>query len=127
MIVRIALSLLAAVFLSGCFVIDELNSGNAEIEKYSVGWREKKKEKELAAKHKAENAGPSIGSRVVTSWDDAKNTANGWWQDALEEEAPRRDSTDIAVSCEIGGQIQFLRKSDCALRGGRTKERRSSP
>lgn len=124
--VRIALSLLAAFFLSGCFVIDEIQKGNDLIDQHSTGWREEKKLKDKKAKELAENASASRDS-PYTTWKGVKEKAQLWWQEALEEEAVTAEPTDTVVSCQLGGQVQFLRKSDCATRGGRAKAPRSEP
>jgi hypothetical protein len=120
---RIALSLLAAIFLSGCFVLDELDQGDALIEKHSSGWREEKKLREKAE----EEAAAGSSNSPSTSWEGVKEKAQKWWQNALEEEAVTADPNDIVIRCEVGGQIHFLRESDCGLRGGRATAPRSNP
>lgn len=124
--VRIALSLLAAFFLSGCFVIDEIQKGNDLIERHSAGWRKEKEQRMEKEKKEAEEAAASSGS-PLPGWSETKGKAQKWWQAALKEEAAPMDPNNTVTSCEIGGQVQFLRKSDCALRGGRTKARTTTP
>ena len=123
---RLTLSLLAAFFLSGCFVVDEIKKGNELIEQHSSGWRKEKAAREKKAKEEAENATPAT-ELPFESWDDVKKKAQAWWQDALAEEAVAAKPTDTVISCQIGNRVIFLRKSDCELRGGRPKATRSQP
>ena len=42
-----------------------------------------------------------------------------WWKKKRQPAPPKRDPNDGIVRCQIGGTMQFTRKSDCMLRGGR--------
>jgi len=117
---RLLFILLSALWLAGCFVNDELKHGDAEIERYSIGWREKKKHMEEAAKEeakaqaeaqqkKAEASGPAVPEKLAT-----------WWHETVDEAPAQADPDDKLVSCEVHGKVQFLRKSDCQLRHGRS-------
>ena len=119
---RLATILLSALWLSGCFIAEEIRQGDALIEQHSVGWREKKKgiqkaEEETAKaeaetqSHQALNAGPGVKSKL-----------KDWWHETVEEEPVKVDPDDKVVSCKIAGKTQFLRESDCQLRRGRAKE-----
>ena len=120
---RLLLCLLAALFLSGCFVLEEMEKGDALIEQHSVGWRKMKQEKdqkEQAAKEEAAKT-PSLIDPAA-SWSEVKLQVQEWWQAALEEESLPPDSNDAVIRCEIRGQVRFTRKSDCTIRGGRAME-----
>ncbi len=119
---RLAAILLSSLWLSGCFVADEIRKGDALIEQHSVGWRKKqertKQAEEEAAKaeaetqnHQARNPGPGVKSKL-----------SQWWLETVAEEPVKADPNDKIVSCTIGGKMQFVRQSDCDLRRGRAKE-----
>ena len=122
---RVSAILLSSLWISGCFVAEEIRQGDALIEQHSVGWREKKKgmeqAEEEAAKaeaetqsHQARNAGPGVKSKL-----------SDWWRETVEEEPVKVDPNDKVVSCTIGGKMQFIRKSDCQIRRGRAAELKS--
>jgi hypothetical protein len=119
---RLAAILLSSLWLSGCFIAEEIRKGDALIEQHSVGWREKKKgmqqaEEEIAKaeaetqSHQAKNTGPGVKSKL-----------SDWWHETVDEEHVKVDPNDKIVSCKIGGKLQFLRESDCQLRRGHAKE-----
>jgi len=119
---RLATIVLSSLWLSGCFVAEEIRKGDALIEQHSVGWRKKQertqKAEEAAAKaeeetqnQQARNTGPGV-----------KNKLSKWWRETVEEEPVKADPNDKIVSCTIGGKLQFLRKSDCQLRRGQSTE-----
>jgi hypothetical protein len=117
---RIALSLIAAFFLSGCFVLDELEQGRDLIDSHSPVARELDGNEETN-EDSADSSGFSI-----QSFSEAKEKMQQWWQAALEEDPVRVDDSDIVISCVIGDQLVFIRTSDCATRGGHAKKRRSN-
>ena len=119
---RLAAILLSALWLSGCFVADEIRQGDALIEQHSVGWREKKKSMQRDKKEtetaeaeaqslKARNAGPGV-----------KDKLSDWWRETVDEESVSSNPSDKLVSCSIGGKVKFVRQSDCELRQGRAKD-----
>ena len=122
---RLATILLSSLWISGCFVAEEIRQGDALIEQHSVGWREKQKgvqqDEEESAKAEAEtqsrrarNAGPGV-----------KDKLSDWWHETVDEEPVKTNPDDKLVSCEIGGKLQFIRKSDCQVRRGRAAELKS--
>jgi hypothetical protein len=121
---RLLAILLCALWLSGCFIADELRKGDALIEQHSVGWRKKKERIQQAeaeaAKVEAEreaqlqqarNTGPGVQDKL-----------NEWWHETVDEDPVKVNSSDAIVSCTIGGKVQFIRESDCAVRRGRAKQ-----
>jgi hypothetical protein len=122
---RIAAILLATLWLSGCFIADELRKGDALIDQHSVGWREKRKSM-------AEDEAAAAQSEAVTQSAIVKNAGPGvkgkladWWQETVEEEPVKSRSSDKLVSCNIGGKVKFVRQSDCDLQRGQAKQLKS--
>jgi len=119
---RLTAILLSSLWLSGCFIAEEIRQGDALIEQHSVGWREKKKGMEKAEEeatkaeaetqsHQARNAGPGV-----------KDKLSDWWRETVDEEPVKSNPDDKLVSCSIGGKVKFVRQSDCELRQGRAKQ-----
>jgi hypothetical protein len=124
---RLIAILLSSLWLSGCFILEELRQGDALIDQHSVGWREKKESmqqaEEEAAKaeaeiqqHRVRNAGPSV-----------KDKLSDWWHETVDGEPVTANPNDKLVRCELRGTVHFLRKSDCQLRRGRTTELKRKP
>ena len=122
---RLVAILFSSLWLSGCFVLEEIRKGDVLIEQHSVGWRNKKKSmreaEEESAKaeaeiqhHQARNTGPGV-----------KDKLSLWWHETVDEEPVTVDRNDKLVSCKLRGKVQFVRKSDCQLRRGEIKELKS--
>jgi hypothetical protein len=92
----------------GCFVLDEIDKGHAIMDKHSP--RKREEPAQPAAPRTSRSAGEEPG--IVQG-------ALAWWKQVREPAPVRRDPDDVAVGCEVEGKMQFMRKSDCALRGGR--------
>lgn len=100
---------------SGCFVLDEIDKGAAIMDQHaSQERREAEAKKKAEEKKEAEEGGSLLG-------DLQGQVANlgGWLGEATEEGPPERDPSDTVVRCQIAGRTQFLRKSDCRVRGGK--------
>jgi len=124
---RLFAILSSALWLSGCFIFEEIRQGDALIEQHSVGWREKKK---ADAKAEAEAAKAEAEAQSLT----AQNSGPGvpekladWWHETVEEEPVNVNRDDKLVSCKIGGKVLFIRKSDCQVRSGRASELNNQP
>jgi hypothetical protein len=107
---RSVLVALTAVFLlSGCFVWEELEQGEAILDAHSPNRNKRKQEEEAAAKAtEAENT-PTAAQRAAEWWDSARSIG------------PRPDDkpdADPMVSCRLGGATRFTKRSDCLARGG---------
>lgn len=113
---RLLLIVLTSACLSGCFVLDELDKGDALLEQHSVGLREKR---EREAKEAAEAAAAKPSTRLAHGEPGVREKLEELWKDALEEERPPPDPSDVIVQCAVSGSVRFTRKSDCELRGGR--------
>ena len=123
---RLIAILSSALWLSGCFIAEEIRQGDALIEQHSVGWREKKKGMEQAEaetakaeaeaqSQKAQNSGPGVPDKLAD-----------WWQETVEEEPVKANRDDKLVSCVVGGKTQFVRESDCKVRRGRASQLKAS-
>ena len=113
---RLFLTLLASACLSGCFVLEELESGDAIIEQHSVGLRQQRND---AAEAEAEALAAKPPPGLVPKKPGVGDKLQALWRDALEEARPTPDPSDVVVQCEVAGSVLFSRKSDCQLRGGR--------
>jgi hypothetical protein len=119
---RLTAILLSSLWLSGCFIAEEIRQGDALIEQHSVGWREKKKGKQKAEEEATKAEAETQSQRARNAGPGVKSKLSDWWQETVEEEPVKTDPNDKVVSCTIGGKVQFLRKSDCQLRRGRMAE-----
>jgi len=126
-VIRLASILIASLWISGCFVADEIKKGDALIEQHSVGWREKKKHMQQAEAEaaKAEAEAESQKQRARSLTPGVKDKLADWWQETVEEEPETADPSDKLVRCTIGSSVQFVRRSDCELRRGRAVELKS--
>lgn len=105
--------LLAGLTLSGtgCWVIEEINKGQAILEHHSPTPKNEPAEEadsgfSLAAlKEKGAEAFKDISGRV---------------EEALKKEP---DPENVVVRCAIEGRIEYARKFDCQSKGGRIAQR----
>jgi len=96
----------------GCFVFDEIDKGRELMEQHSP----KKSSDESDA------AGGTQTASAAGSGDEAGfvERLRGWWSSRNEPAPPKRDPNDVVVRCQLGsGGAQFMRRTDCKLRGGR--------
>jgi|GEM_PF-1064681 len=85
---------------SGCFVLDELDSGSAFLDNIGSGSK-KKAEVPIAKKPDAQKARPSEAD---------------WWKKAHSLSPTKLDAS--IVQCTLGGSTQFMRRTECEARGG---------
>jgi hypothetical protein len=113
---RLLALVLACCVCQGCFALDEIDKGQKIMEKHSPRAREAQQAQAAGAAAAAEKQ-----KKDEEGWlDRAGQLAGGvkaWWA-GRSERTPERDPTDVPVPCEIDGRMQFMRKSDCAIRGG---------
>jgi hypothetical protein len=119
---RLAAILLSSLWLSGCFIFEEIRKGDALIEQHSAGWREKKKGMQQAETEAAKAEVETQTRQTQNTGPGVKDKLSDWWRETVEEDPVKTDSSDKIVSCQVGGKLQFLRKSDCQLRRGRAIE-----
>jgi len=100
---------------SGCFVLDELDSGMAKMEEHSA-----KKKKNEQGKTAAE-AEPAPGSRSSSGKADTRAALADWWKSARTPTSGPREGDEAAdiVACRIGDETRFMSRTDCEVQGGR--------
>ncbi len=112
---RIAPLIAVLFFAPGCFVLEELDKGSEIMDQHSPktdAQRAKAPAKATAPREKEKDEGEGLIAGV-----------QGWLQD--KKPAPERDSgpppdpDDVPVLCQSAGRTQYVRKSDCLLRGGK--------
>ena len=122
---RLAAILVSSLWISGCFIAEEIRQGDALIEQHSVGWREKQKGVQQAEEESAKAEAETQSRRARNAGPGVKNKLSDWWHETVDEEPVKTNPDDKLVSCEIGGKLQFIRKSDCQVRRGRAAELKS--
>ena len=106
--------LLILPFSTGCFVLDEIDKGAEIMDQHAS-----KERREAEAKKKAsEKKQDEEGGGLVAGLQEQVASLGGWIDEATEEKPPERDPSDTVVRCKVGGKTQYLRKSDCRVRGG---------
>jgi hypothetical protein len=124
-VLRLAAILLSSLWISGCFVAEEIRQGDALIEQHSVGWRNKKKGMQHAEEESAKAEAETQSRQARSAGPGVKDKLSDWWHETVDEEPVKTNRDDKLVSCEIGGKLQFIRKSDCQVRRGRAAELKS--
>lgn len=99
---------------TGCFILDEIDSGVAKMDKNSA----RGNPANIAVAEKAEEGmtladlrARGVGAIVAIS---------GKVKEAMQSEP---DQNNVVVSCSIDGRTEFTRKYDCQSRGGRVLSR----
>lgn len=104
---RLVICILTALACSGCFVLDEIEQGQAIMEEHTP--------------KSASPAGPAkADSPEGTGKSARQRLAEYYAEQRARAQAPTRsdDPGDAIGRCRIGGSTKFLRRSDCQLRGG---------
>ena len=119
---RLTAILLSSLWISGCFIAEEIRKGDDLIEQHSVGWREKKKGIQKVEEETAEAEAETQSRRARNAGPGVKDKLSDWWHETVDEEPVKSNPDDKLVSCSIGGSVKFVRQSDCELRRGRVKQ-----
>jgi len=96
--------ILASTLCWGCFVLDEIDSGQREMDRYGGKGKGGATAEAAAAKEKE----PSPAER-----------ARQWWNSARTFEPRSEDAKSDIVSCKVDGTIRFTSQADCQNSGGR--------
>jgi hypothetical protein len=102
---RALVLILVSVLCAGCFVFDEIDAGQKEMDRYGGKGKAKAESAEVAKSNE-----PSPKERARQWWDKARTLT------------PREDDakSDI-VSCNVDGAIRFTTQTDCQNSGGRVE------
>jgi len=105
---KLLIPILVALLCSGCFVMDELDKGKAIMEAYDG----KPNDAEESKKGSADSKGPPKTPR--------ERLADYYAQQRAKAPEPTKsaDPHDDVGRCRVGKSVQFMRRSDCQLRGG---------
>jgi hypothetical protein len=98
---RTLVLILACALSSGCFVFDEIDAGQREMDRY--GGKGRPESAEVA---KSEQPSP-------------KERARQWWDKARTLTPREDDAKSDIVSCDVNGAIRFTTQTDCQHIGGR--------
>lgn len=100
------LALGAAVLLPGCYVLEELDKAEAQMDAYTASGKQRAEETAPAPEPGAE--GPGVLDRL-----------GGWWEKATTPAPPPPDPNNTLVRCDLPGGARFTRRYDCQGLGGR--------
>jgi hypothetical protein len=103
---KLLIPILVALLCNGCFVMDELDKGEAILEAYDGKPNDAEEKKSASAK------GPPKSPR--------ERLAEYYAEQRSKAAAPTKslDPSDDVGRCRVGNSVQFMRRSDCRLRGG---------
>jgi hypothetical protein len=113
---RTLVAVAATALCSGCFVFEELDHGEEVMEQLGPGKRKEVADAEQPPATTSGGSGPGMLERLKQ-----------WWNKAGERSPAPRDPSDRIVRCTQGGSVQFMRESDCQLRGGRVTHTQGEP
>lgn len=99
--------MLGAALCWGCFVFDELEEGEKLMEQLGPGKGAAQTTAPEPAPAHAGSDEPGVLERL-----------GAWWDEATAPEPVGPDPDDRIVACWVDGTTQFMRESDCQLRGG---------
>ena len=100
---------LIALLLQGCFVFDEIDKGQKELDRYGGAGGRARVEKSASPVPVKPSKAPEPGLLA---------RAEAWWTQAREPKPPQRDPGDKIVRCEVGHSSQYMYASDCRARAG---------
>lgn len=101
----VALCLVACLGL-GCFVFNELDSGQKELDRYGSA----------QSPHHAQPAPAAPTAVGPDAKAESSSPTAAWWKKAHTLTSEKVDPS--IAPCRIHGRVQFMRKNDCAVRGG---------
>lgn len=118
---RFCLSLVLLALLglptSGCFVMDELDSGAAEMGRYS-GDPPDAEDAEPTPRNPNTYRAPEPVAEKGPDWKEYVPDVGEWWKKARSINAQERD--ERIVHCRIGTHELFMDAKQCRARGGTT-------
>jgi hypothetical protein len=103
---RVLVVILASSLCWGCFVLDEIDAGQKEMDRYDGKGAAKESSEAPAAGAKAETESPQARMRK-------------WWDGARTFSPRADDAKSDVVSCKLAGTVRFMSQGDCQNSGGR--------
>ena len=103
---RVLAVILVSSLCWGCFVLDEIDAGQKEMDRYDS---KSKGSGEAAA------SGKSAESETVSPQERMKQ----WWSSARTFSPRADDAKSDVVSCKLGSAVRFMSQIDCQNSGGR--------
>ncbi len=108
---RLLALILAATFLSGCFVFDELDKSESLLGHYGSA----SKNKEPVEEAPPPSRRSSDAGTVKKTWAKVKR----WGKRQLEPDRPPPHPDNVVVRCVRNGKTHYTRRFDCKTDGGR--------
>ena len=109
---RIVLLVSLLILAPGCFVFDELDAGSEIMDQHAP----------KTDAERQQSAAPKRSAGAAERDEGLLEGVQGWIAKKKKPSArasrPTVDPDDVPVRCESGGRTQYMRKSDCRLRGG---------
>jgi len=105
---KLLIPILAALLCSGCFIMDEIDKGQAIMAAHDG----KPNDADDSKKGSADSKGPPKSPRERLAEYYAEQRAKA------AEPTKSADPADDVGSCRVGNAVRFMRRSDCRLRGG---------
>jgi hypothetical protein len=105
----------------GCFVMDEIESGERQMERYGgqFGNRGPEAKGGKATSAKEAQAKPGAAPAAKDGAKPPPPTGKTWWQTA--KSLAGEESTADVAQCRLGGRVEFMLRDDCLARGGRVE------
>jgi hypothetical protein len=100
---RRLLVILVSTLCWGCFVLDEIDSGQKEMDRYDSKNKGKTGEAAAAPQEKQMSSA---------------ERARAWWDKARTFEPRADDEKSDIVSCKVDGTTRFMSQADCTNSGG---------
>jgi hypothetical protein len=97
----VLLTVLAPLLGAGCFVLDEIDKGRAELDRRSG---------------RSASRSPEAGEGSEGGVESARSVVSRWWQEARAL-VPGEGDGDL-VRCRLGREERFMRSDDCRSLGG---------
>jgi hypothetical protein len=103
---RVFAVILASTLCWGCFVFDEIDAGQKEMDRYG-------------SKNKGSGEAAAPGKSEKTETASPQERMRQWWNSARTFSPRAEDAKSDIVSCKLDGAVRFMSQTDCQNSGGR--------
>lgn len=120
---RTLVALLALTLCSGCWVMDELDSGKELMEQHTPKGKKRAGKGEPTATAAKDGKAPE--SPATSPGQEGPGILHElvvWTKKKLEGPPPPPDPLDVPVRCDLGKSLLFTTRGDCEARGGTGRE-----